>query len=101
MLEPFLRFLRVGVRSRLMRPEKWLVPAATSLNAGWIPRSCLKKIKLKKKIIPDDSLLFFSESDIVQQLKRSLESRILAYDVTYKSAFVDINQSTDLIHESD
>ncbi len=28
----FLRILRVGVRTRMLRPEMWLVPAVTSLN---------------------------------------------------------------------
>ena len=32
MHESFLRFLRVGVLSRMMQPEMWLVPAAPSLT---------------------------------------------------------------------
>ncbi len=32
MLKSFLGFLRVGVRSRLLRPETRLVPAVTWLN---------------------------------------------------------------------
>ncbi len=32
MHEPYLRFVRVGVGSRMLRPEIKLVPAVTSLN---------------------------------------------------------------------